>query len=496
MDNFLEPRGSLTQRAIRSGAWVFALQITNRLFMFVRTIILARLLAPNDFGLFGITLLVIAALEVFSQTGFKSALIQKKENTNEYLDTAWTVSALRGIILFAILFFTAPLVALFFKVPEAKLIVRIVGVLLLLDGFANIGIVYFKKELEFNKQFIYQLSGILADVGVAITLAFILRSVWALVWGLLAGGVVRCIVSYFIHPYRPHIKLEMGKAKELFTFGKWLLGGSIVTFLATQGDDGFLGKVLGVTALGFYQLAFRFASLPGSEIGVISRVAFPTYSKLQDDIPKLRNTYLKVLKFVTFFAIPLAGGIFILGPEFTRIFLGEKWLPMVPALKILAITMMIKTTVDTSGALFNGIGRPDITFKMVLVRVIILAAIIYPLTILYGIAGTALSVLLGICLSIPVWLLGTFKEIKVKINDYLSILWPPLVGTVIMSAIISALKLLLGPFQLIAFLISTFAGIVTYFGFIFLAQRFSRYAIFKDLRFILASLGIENRIKT
>ncbi|GAI47416.1 unnamed protein product, partial [marine sediment metagenome] len=92
---------------------------------------------------------------------------------------------------------------------------------------------------------------------------------------------VRCIVSYAIHPYRPHFNFQLGQAKELFTFGKWLLASSVVVFLATQGDDAFLGKVLGVTMLGFYQMAFRFGNLPSSEIGLISRVAFPTYSKLQ-----------------------------------------------------------------------------------------------------------------------------------------------------------------------------------------------------------------------
>jgi O-antigen/teichoic acid export membrane protein len=128
--------------------WVFGLRITSRGLGFVRTIILARLLAPHDFGLLGIAILAISTLETLSQTGFQAALIQKKENIESYLDTAWTVSAIRGIILFLILFLSAPVIAKFFNSPQATLIIRIIAVSTLLSGFRNIGILFFQKELE------------------------------------------------------------------------------------------------------------------------------------------------------------------------------------------------------------------------------------------------------------------------------------------------------------------------------------------------------------
>ncbi|MBW2000976.1 MAG: oligosaccharide flippase family protein, partial [Deltaproteobacteria bacterium] len=154
----------LSKKVIRGGIWVFALRFTNRGLGFVRTIILARLLAPSDFGLLGIAMLAIAALETFSQTGFQAALIQKKENVESYLDTAWTVSAVRGIMLFFILFFCAPIVAQFFKSPQATLVIKVIAISTLISGFRNIGILFFQKELEFNKQFIYELSATLVDI--------------------------------------------------------------------------------------------------------------------------------------------------------------------------------------------------------------------------------------------------------------------------------------------------------------------------------------------
>ena len=173
---------SLSKRVVRGGMWVFALRIIGRSLGFIRTIILARLLAPSDFGLLGIAMLAILTLETFSQTGFQVALVQKKENVESYLDTAWTVSAIRGTLLFLILFFSAPMAAAFFNLPQATLVIKILAVSSLLSGTKNIGIIFFQKELKFKKQFVYDFSAILADLAVSISLAFILRSVWALVW--------------------------------------------------------------------------------------------------------------------------------------------------------------------------------------------------------------------------------------------------------------------------------------------------------------------------
>lgn len=450
---------------------------------------LARLLAPSDFGLYGIALLSLSALETFSQTGFTQALIQKKEDTKLYLDTAWTFQVIRGLVLAIILVLGAPLMGAFFGEPRAVLLVRVLGAAVFLKSLGNIGIVYFRKELKFHKQFVYEFSGTFADLAVAIPAAFILRSVWALVFGLLAGNLARTVISYFVHSYRPRLGFSQEQFKELFAFGRWILGSTIVVFLATQGDDIFLGKVLGVTALGFYQMAFRFANLPGSEFGVLSRVAFPAYSKLQDNIPKLKTAYLKMVRFVTFLAIPLAGGIFMLGPQFTQIFLGDKWMPIVPALRILVISAMVRVTIGTGGALFNARGRPDIDFKMNLARVITLAITIYPLTVLWKISGTSLAVFLAVCAGIPIWLIGSKREAKVEVRDHLKILWPPLIGTAIMSVVISILGIALDQLQLIGFLVSAFVGVITFLGFTFLVRNVADYAMFKDIKFIFNSLG-------
>ncbi len=440
--NLITPGGTLSQRVVKGGFWVFFLRIINLGFSLIRLIILARILSPNDFGLMGIALLTMSTLETFSQTGFQQALIQKKEDIKSYLNSAWTVLILRGFILFIILYFIAPYAVIFFDSPEAKLIIRVIGFSILFQAFTNIGITYFKKELEFNKEFIYQFAGTLADFIVAISAVLILRNVWALVFGLLAGNIVRCFVSYLIHPYRPRLSSDLRGAKELFGFGKWIMGSSILVFLITQGDDIFVGKLLGVTALGFYQLAYRISNMPATEIThVISQVTFPVYSKLQDNIPKLREAYLKVLQVTAFLSFPIAGLIFILAPDFTKIFLGEKWMPMVPAMQALVGWGAIVSLIAGISPVFMSIGKPKIITKMQAIQTILLLILIYPLTKYWGILGTSLAVFLSALVMFFIRTNILIRTIQCKNREFYRLIMFPLIMVIISISSIIYLKL-------------------------------------------------------
>jgi O-antigen/teichoic acid export membrane protein len=404
---------SLGQRAVVSGAWVFAFKAVQRLLGLIRTVILARLLAPEDFGLMGIAVLAINTLETFSKTGFEQALIQKKEDIRSYLDPAWTVQVIRSLILFCLLFAGAPLVALFFKNQQATYIIRMLAFIELFTGLKNIGIVYFQKELRFDKRFILESFGLAANITVSIVLAFVLRNVWALVYGSLAGAFVTCIVSYAIHRYRPRFRFNREKMSELFGFGKWLFGSSILVFLVTQGDSAFVGRLLGITALGFYQMAYHLSNMTATEVShVVLQVMFPVYSKMQQDIERLGKAYLEVLQLVAFISAPIAVMIFMLAKDFTAIFLGEKWLPMVPAMKILAFAGFFRSIAATAGGVFFAVKKPRIETGWEAVRLLVLVVMIYPASKMLGITGTSVAV----CVSIGVLLIGFLYHIEKTIS--------------------------------------------------------------------------------
>ena len=473
IDNLTHPGDNLSQRAVKSGVLVFLLRVVQQLFSLARLVILARILAPHDFGLMGIALLSMATLETFSQTGFQQALIQKKHDIKPYLDSAWTFLILRGVILFTILYLIAPYAATFFDAPEAKPIIQVIGLSVIFQAFTNIGIIHFQKELEFNKQFTYQLSGTLTDFIVAIAAVLMLGNVWALVFGLLAGKAAMLITSYLIHPYRPHLSFDIEKAKELFAYGKWVFGSGLLVFLVTQGDDILVGKLLGITVLAFYQMAYLISNLPATEItNVISQVTFPVYSKIQDDIPKLREAYLRILQFTAFISFPIAGLIFVLAPYFTMIFLGEKWMPIVPAIQVLVFAGLVRSLAATSGYLCYAIGKPRIDTILQIIRLVVLVILIYPLTIKWGVVGTSIAVFLSIFVSNIGFGFVAMKITKTNLKNFCDILLCPLINTTLIVLLIYSVNSIIDINILPLFVIKVFVGVLAY---ILIARLFDKY---------------------
>ncbi len=417
-------------------------------------------------------------LGAFSQTGYSQALIQKKERIESYFDTAWTIGLIRGFLIAAIVFFLARPAAVFFAAPDAEQILRVIGFSIIIRSFNNIAILYFQKELKFHKFFKYQFLGTIVDFTVSVTAAFLLKSVWALVFGLLAGNITRCIMSYIIEPYRPKLKFIRSQAKELFSFGKWILGSTILIFLIIRGDDIFAGKMLGAAMLGFYQIAYRISNMPATEISnVISRVSFPLYSKLQNNLSRLKDAYLKVLQLVTFISFPMAGLIFILAPEFTRLFLGEEWMPAVPAIKVLVLAGLIRSIIATTLPLFRAIGRPKIETRWQMVRLFVLIISIYPLTIRYGILGTSISVLLSASISSIGFCFEAIRIIKCGFKNFGKLVMLPLLNGMIMALCIYALKFYIDAAAFSGFFALIGISIIIFLGINYLFDRYLDYGM-------------------
>ena len=494
--NLSKPKKTLPQKMVQGGAWISSLRIARKVFSLIRLIIIGRILDPSDFGLMGIALLTMAALETFSSFGFKQALVQKKENTTSYLDAAWTVLIIRGFVVFVTLYLVAPFVAVFFNTPAVVPIIQVLGFLAFFQAFSNIGVIFFRKELEFNKVFIYRFVGISTNFIVAVVAAIILRSVWALVLGLLAEKVVSLIISYLIHPYRPHPSKDIEKAKELFGFGKWILGSSILNFVGEHIDDIFVGRVLSATALGFYQMAYRISNMLETEItNVISSVAFPAYAKIQDQQSRLQKAYFRIMRLIFAVSLPITIGMVLLAPEFTQIFLSEKWMPMVTAMQLLAVAGLIKSIVSAGSPLFVGSGYPNYEFYMQLIRGLTIIIVIYPLIIFMGISGAALGVILSITGMLVIWYPLSQKITKVSWRKYFDTFWPPLFCSSFMAGSIYIAKLYWNPVQqplgmaVLMFVTIVVMSICIYIAAMFLLQKYyPYYDIFNEIKFLYKSL--------
>jgi len=431
----------LPQRVVHAGFWAFALRITDRLFRLVCTVILARLLSPNDFGLFGIALLALSALESFSQTGFDAALVQKKGDINPFLNTAWTIQVLRGFALALILAASASLVAGFFEEPQTVLLLQVLALTQVFKGFTNIGVVFFRKELEFHKQFFYLFSGTLANVVVAISAALILRNAWALVYGSLASSLAMLVSSYLLSSKRPRFQLVWSQAKELFSYGGWLLGVSALTFLSTQGDRIIVGKLIGTVALGLYQVAWQLVRLPTMEIskGIIGAVAFPALSAINTDDRQLAKAFFAMVETNALMILPLVAMLILLAGPIVLTLLGQQWVPAVPAIKLLAFAALLFGLQEMDIRLYMAMGSPRIVFWFSIVRVVVSVSLGILLIPLLRLLGAALAVLAcSIALSIAGVLVSS-RKLGVGLHKYLQCFLPAVAATAIAVGIANLL---------------------------------------------------------
>lgn len=415
----LVPRGDLATRSIRSGAWELGLNLGTRALEVVVLVVLARLLTPADFGLIGIALLTFGGVNRLTRLGIDEALIYNRDDdVDRYLDTAWTLSVGRGLLLGAFIFLVAPVVAGFFGEPRATDVIRGIAFVPVVVGFRNPGVLYFVKDLQFHRQFVFRLSGAVVDFAVALAFAVAYRSVWALVFGYLAGEVTRALVSYLTHPYRPRPRFDRELAGDLLGYGKWITANNCLGFLLSKGDDIFVGWYLSATALGLYQIAYRTASAPATEVTkTVSNVIFSTYSKLQGDAEALRRTLLRTLQLVSSVSFPMAVGIVITAPVFVEGVLGPQWRPATGAMQLLALYGLVLSLTTVFNQISKALGRPDYIARVGAVRLLALAVAIVPATAAFGITGTAgavVGVFLFVAFPLHLYLVSTLTGVSLR----------------------------------------------------------------------------------
>ena len=391
--------GSLTQKVARGGIWNTIGTVGERGLGLVRTTVLARLLLPADFGLLGFALTLISGLHSLTTTGIQPALIQRRDVSAPVLNTAWLLSILRGFFLCTVLVASAPLAANFFNEPMVTPIIRILALNQIFAGFRNIGFVLLEKELDFRRRAYFDLLAALLTTAVSIGAALLWRNVWALVIGEASGSIIRFILSYHVHPYRPRLNWDFRIARGLFNYGKHILAFRIVDYLQISGDDLLVGKFLGPAALGFYTLAYQIANIPATTISrSVTGVTFPAYAKLQDEPDLLCTAYLRTIRLVAFLSIPAGLVLLVFAPQLTQTVFGSRWLPMVPALKLLCIFGVFRSLGYTTSPVFQAVGQPNILRNIGLCQFLWFAVAIYPCLIYSGIVGVAFVVTSGILL--------------------------------------------------------------------------------------------------
>lgn len=371
---------------------------------------MARLLSPKQFGLFGIAVLITALVEVITETGVNVILIQEKDNIEKFLNPAWIVSIARGILISSFIFLTASFISEFFKSPESLFLLQLISVVPLIRGFINPAAVKFQKNLEFNKEFWYRLSIVVFDTIVAIFFGFITRNSLCLVFGLIAGVVLELSLSFiFIKPL-PRLEFHKNYLLKLFHSGKWITLSGIFNYLYHNADNIAVGRILGASSLGLYEMAYNISMLPITEISdVVSKVTFPVYSIISGDRLRLGKAFTKTILLVSSLTIPFGLILFIFSREIVSLFLGSNWTGIIPVLRILIIFGVLRAISGSASSLFLSVEKQNYVSIATFVSMLGLLVTIVPLILKFGILGAGYSALIGTLLAIPFFIFYSIK---------------------------------------------------------------------------------------
>ncbi len=402
---------------LKGVSWMTGLQVLIKAVAVGKIAVLARILSPDQFGSYGIALLILGLLEVLTETGINIFLIQEKDNAEQYLDSAWVVSIIRGSLISLLIVLTAPFIMNFFKTSNTLNLFLLIAGVAFVRGFINPMEVFFQKKLEFMKVFMFQGGLYLIDAIVAITVALLTHSESAMIIGMLSAAFVEVILSFILFKEKPQIKFEKEKFMKVVHSGKWITGAGIFSYIFQNIDNAVIGKVLGTTSLGFYQQAYSVSTLPVSGVAdIFNKVMFPVFVKISGEINELKKVFYKVL--VVIFSLALIFGLIVLffSQPIILVFLGPKWLVIEPALKILAVFGILKSILNSSYSLFLSLKMQKTIMTAELCGIIGMGIVVYPLVMKYGIVGAAYSTLIAVICSFPV-VIFSLRKIFHNVNE-------------------------------------------------------------------------------
>jgi lipopolysaccharide exporter len=401
------------KHAAKGITWMGALRATIRGLTFVRLAILARLLSPQEFGLFGIASIFLALLEIITETGINVFFIQKEGELDEYKNAAFVVSIFRGLVISLILVATAPFVVKFFHSPQSLSLILLISIVPFIRGFINPAVVKFQRDLEFNKEFLLRVLIFIGDTLVAITVGIITKSAICLVLGMITGVVIEVIISQMMIKPRPKFEFNTLKIKHIFSRGKWVTLSGVLQYIYSNTDSIVIGRMLNTLDLGYYQMAYKISTLPITEISdIFYKVTFPVFVRFNDDKERLRKAFLKTLLTVSVLVIPIGLCLFFFSKEIVMIVLGEKWMGIVNILKILSIYGIVRAASGEFPALFLSVKKQEYVMFVSLFSVIVILISIIPLVLKYGVIGAGISVLIGTVLTLPLIVYFSYKILK------------------------------------------------------------------------------------
>lgn len=385
----------LGRAAVRGALWTILGKGFDRFVELIRIVVLAHLLTKEDLGTFFLVAAVSIGLQTITYTGFRLALIRRQTDPSDLYDTTFTIESVRGVLIAGATCLAAPWIADFFDAPITGML-QVESLAMVLLGAVNIGTIEFDRHLNFRKSVTMTRAGALASLVVAIALAAIFRSPWALVIADVARAATVMGLSYLLHPYRPRFSFAWNHARELIAFGVWLTIDAVGFFLLQQFDSLYVGRVLGPAALGSYRMAYLIALLPTNSLReVIFNVTFPIFSKIVGDSERLGRAYRQIVLVCAAAVVPAMLLLVCYSDAIVYLVLSGKWMSASPLIQVLAFFGFVQLISFTIEPTFGALGVPHLTAIPRYVQIATVVPLVWIFTNQWQERGTALAVALA-----------------------------------------------------------------------------------------------------
>ncbi|CAN7728692.1 lipopolysaccharide biosynthesis protein [Pseudorhodoferax sp. LjRoot39] len=380
----------IKHRLVKGTAWLSLARVIINALSILSTFVLARLLAPEDFGLVALgTTLMLLVTEV-TELSLAQALVRHADPTREHFDTAWTLNALRGTVLGALFLAGATPAAQLYGDPRLVGIMLALGSSIFLSGLINPRRVLLTRQLVFWQEFVLNVGQKLAGVAASILVAYLYQSYWALVVGIVVTQLANVAISYMVLPFLPRVRFA--HARELFSFSLWITAARFVDTLNWRFDQLFVGKLLGSTALGHYSMGSTLASIPTRETtGPLRQTFFPAFASMQNDDARMAAAYQRAQAVVTAVALPAGIGAALLADPLIRLVMGEKWVPAIAIVQALAAVYALQTLGSSADSVGMAKGQTRLLFMRSLQMLLVRVPLIVVATLYFGMAGLVLS---------------------------------------------------------------------------------------------------------
>lgn len=389
---------SLKQRALKGVFWSSMEQFGNQIIGFVISVVLARLLLPEEFGLIAMLAVFMGISRTLIDSGLGSSLIRTENPTDVDYSTVFYFNLMGSLIIYAIIALAAPLIAKFYNQPQLTQIVRIYCIVIIISAFATIQQTRLTKLLDFKTQMLVSTPSLIISGIVGIVMALKGFGVWSLVWSKIAQSAASTLQLWYWAKWHPLWVFSNEKFKQHFNFGFKLTLSGLLNNIFVNLYPIIIGKFFAPAQVGFYTKANSLKMLPVSTIsGVLNKVTYPMFSEIQNDDRRLKSVYKRIMQMVIFLVAPTLIFLAVLGEPIFRFLYTEKWLPAVPYFQILCVAGILFPIHDYNLQILNVKGRSDLFLKLEIVKkiqtvIVIIIAIQFGIYgLLYGAVFTSIS---------------------------------------------------------------------------------------------------------